>query len=93
MAKMFELAYLQPGCHGSLRYENLTLDRLIEQCEYVFPNIYDSHDLDTIVREFNENGVVSIRKAKNLFSDYSNILGDTSLFRKPIWSSNSRTAI
>ena len=70
--KCSELSYLQPGYHGSLRYENLTLDRLIEQCEYVFPNIYDSHDLDTIVREFNEKwGGENPRGTRIFFSDYS----------------------
>jgi len=37
--KCTQLAYLQPGYAGSLRYEGLTLERLLAQCAYVFPNI------------------------------------------------------
>ena len=37
--KCTELAYLQPGYRGSLRYEKLSLERLLDQCAYVFPGI------------------------------------------------------
>jgi len=70
--KCSQLAYLQPGYHGSLRFENLTLDRLVKQCEYVFPGIYESHELSTIVREFNEKwGGDRPRGTRIFFSDFS----------------------
>ena len=70
--KCTQLAYLQPGFRGSLRYEGLTLDRLLKQCEYVFPGIYREKELSTIVREFNQKwGGDHPKGTRILFTDYS----------------------
>ena len=72
--KCSELAYLQPGYRGSLRYSGLTLGDLLEQCAHVFSDAlpYSPRNFTDYTKAFNKKFHGDRPTATNVFyTDYS----------------------
>jgi hypothetical protein len=69
--KCSQVAFLQPGFHGSLRFEGLSLADLLEQCTYVFGDALPAAFPDVTVPFNAKFGGAAPKGTKIFYTDFS----------------------